>query len=366
MAASAGFGAFYAWHTGSHHGPVLGTLSVLMALGLEGAKPFAVEGIFAALRSWSPFRAVAMAALAAVAVAYSLTAELSLMASIRADAAAQRTLAGDAAAAARARYDDAKAELAALPAARPAGTIAAEIARLETTPGLASCEDRAATAYGPITRRVCAKIATLRAEGATAAQRERLRQALADAERDVAAARPAITADPAASALATYLAALGITVAIASLSDWLALMPVLALEIGSALAVVLVSASGQRHHGTRPAACEAGLGTASPSARTDARKEPSEAVSSASAGCPQGDTKAASTVPYGGSFTGLKAALLEHLEAHGGSVRSGQRRLAKALGTSTTELHRTIHSLAAAGVIALSAAPTGTELRLIS
>lgn len=95
--ASAGFGAFYAWTTGSHHGPVLGTLSVLMALGLEGAKPFAAEGVFAALRSWSPFRAAAMAALAVVAVAYSLTAELSLMASIRADTAAQRTLAGDAA-----------------------------------------------------------------------------------------------------------------------------------------------------------------------------------------------------------------------------------------------------------------------------
>lgn len=57
---------------------MLGALSVLMALGLEGAKPFAVEGVFAALRSWSLGRAVAMTALAVVAVAYSLTAELSL------------------------------------------------------------------------------------------------------------------------------------------------------------------------------------------------------------------------------------------------------------------------------------------------
>jgi hypothetical protein len=366
VVASGGFGAFYAWTTGSHHGPVLGALWVLMALGLEGAKPFAIEGVFTALRSWSLGRAVAMALLGTVSIGYSLTAELSLMASIRADTAAERTLAGDAAAAARARYDDTKAELATLPAARPAGTIAAEIARLKTTPGLVSCDDTTAKGYGPITRRVCAEIATLRGEAEIAAQRERLRHALATAERDMATTPPTTKADPAASALATYLAALGITVAVASLSDWLALMPVLALEIGSALAVVLVKASGERHHGTRPAACEAGLGTASPSARTDARKEPSEAVSSASAGCPQGDTKAASTVPYGGSFTGLKAALLEHLEAHGGSVRSGQRRLAKALGTSTTELHRTIHSLAAAGVIALSAAPTGTELRLIS
>jgi hypothetical protein len=363
VTASAGFGAFYAWHTGSHHGPVLGALSVLMALGLEGAKPFAVEGVFTSLRSWSPFRAVAMALLGTVAIGYSLTAELSLMASIRADTAAQRTLAGDTAAAARARYNDAKAELAAMPAARPAGTIAAEIERLKTTPGLVSCADTAAKGYGPITRRVCSEIATLRAEGEIASQRERLRQALAAAERDMATTPPTTKADPAASALATYLAALGITVAVASLSDWLALMPVLALEIGSALAVVLVSASGQRHHGTR-------RGTARQSIETDDRTEAPEvrpgAVPSAPAGSPQGGTEAASTVPSGGSFTGLKAALLEHLEAHGGSIRSGQRRLAKALGTSTTELHRTIHSLAAAGVIALSAAPTGTELRLMS
>jgi uncharacterized membrane protein len=351
--ASTGFGAFYAWRTGSHHGPVLGALSVLMALGLEGAKPFAVEGVFAALRSWSPFRAAAMTALAVVAVAYSLTAELSLMASIRADTAAQRTLAGDAAEAARARYAETKAELAALPAARPAGTIAAEIARLETTPGLASCEDRTAPAYGPITRRVCAEIATLRAEGETAAQRERLRQALAAAEKDMATTPPTESADPAASALATYLAAFGITVAVASLSDWLALMPVLALEIGSALAVVLASASGQRHHGTP-------RGTARPSVGTDGRTEAPRATSEAVPN--RGGPAMRSAAP----LTGLKAALLEHLEAHGGSIRSGQRRLAKALGTSTTELHRTIHALAAAGVIALSAAPTGTELRLMS
>jgi hypothetical protein len=348
-AASAGFGAFYAWHNGGHHGPVLGGLSVLMALGLEGAKPFAIEGVFTALRSWSLGRAVAMALLGTVAVGYSLTAELSLMASIRADAAAQRTLAGDAANAARARYAETKAELAALPAARPAGTIAAEIARLETTPGLASCEDRTAPAYGPITRRVCAEIATLRAEGETAAYRERLRQALAAAEKDMATTPPTTTADPAASALSTYLAALGITVAVTSLSDWLALMPVLALEIGSALAVVLVS--GTLHGTPHP-----GVGT---DARTDAPEVNPEAV-------PKGGPEAASTASCGGSFTGVKAALLEHLEAHGGSIRSGQRRLAKALGTSTTELHRTIHALAAAGVIALSAAPTGTELRLMS
>lgn len=155
-------------------------------------------------------------------------------------------------------------------------------------------------------------------------------------------------ADPAASALATYLTALGITATAASLSEWLA------LETGSALAVVLVN-------GTR-------YGTARQSVGTEARMETPEevpaTVPSVSAERPQTDAKAASAASCGGSFTGLKAAVLEHLEAHGGLIRSGQRRLAEALGASTSELHRTIHSLAAAGVIALSTAPTGTELRL--
>lgn len=368
VVASAGFGAFYAWRTGSHHGPMLGALSVLMALGLEGAKPFAVENIFAALRSWSPFRAVAMAALAVVAVAYSLTAELSLMASIRADHASERTLAGDAANAARNRYDDAKAELAALPAARPAGTIAAEIDALRTTPGLVSCDDTTAKGYGPITRRVCAEIATLRAEGETAAHRERLRQALDAAERDMAATPPTTTADPAASALATYLAALGITVAVASLSDWLALIPVLALEIGSALAVVLVNASGERRLGTR-------VGTPTPCHGTQTIPEGSRfrrgAVPSVSEGVsegaakdpPEGETVGATNGPRNAPLT---AAVVAHLMDAGGSLRTGQRALAKALGASTTELHRTLHALAGAGVIALNAAPTGTELRLVA
>lgn len=359
--ASAGFGAYYAWTTGSHHGPILGVLSVLFALGLEGAKPFAVEGVFAALRSWSLGRAVAMAALSIVAVAYSLTAELSLMASVRADTAAERTLAGDTADAARARYNDAKTELAALPPARPAGTIAAEIERLETTPGLASCEDRTGPAYGPITRRVCAEIAALRAEGEVAAQRERLRLALADAERDMAATPPTTKGDPAASALATYLAAVGVSVAVASLSEWLALMPVLALEIGSALAIVLVNGTrvgtGAPNHGTQGTSEAARY-------RRGAVPSVSEGVSEGSAKePPESNTVAPTDEPRNAP---LKAAVLAHLRDAGGSLRTGQRALAKALGTSTTELHRTIHALAGAGIIALNAAPTGTELRLVA
>ena len=50
---SAGFGAVYAWTTGSEHGVVLGGLFVLMAVALEIAKPLAVATALTSFRSWS-------------------------------------------------------------------------------------------------------------------------------------------------------------------------------------------------------------------------------------------------------------------------------------------------------------------------
>lgn len=335
VAASAGFGAFYAWTTGSHHGPILGGLSVLMAVGLEGAKPFAVEGVFAALRSWSPIRAAALVLLGAVAGTYSLTAELSLMAATRADTAAQRTQARDVVAAARARYATAQHELEALPMTRPVAAINAEIARLKTTRGLVPCDDMAAYGYGPTTRRVCAQMAALSAEGAMSARRDELQTTLRNAERDLASAPPATDADPAASVLVAFLAAAGVPSDTGTLSKLLALVPVLALEAGSALAVVLTVGTRAGHV---------------PVAKIVAAER---------------DNGNAAAPSLHSPATGIKAALLEHLKAHGGSIRGGQRGLAKALGVSTTELHRSIHALAACGIVRLKTAPAGTELHLL-
>lgn len=278
-------------------------------------------------------------------MAYSLTAELSLMAATRADTTAQRAHASAAMAAAKARYDAAQRELDALPLTRPVATLTAEIERLKTTPKLAPCEDTSARGYGPVTRRVCAEIAALTAEAATTARREQLQAALRDAEQDLASAPPATKADPGASALATYLAAVGVPSEAGTLSEWLVLVPVLALEVGSALAVVLANGT--------PVPTRDRSRSVAGTARRDADDETTTATPQAPAtkGSPDG--------------SGLKAALLEHLKAHGGTIRSGQRGLAKALGTSTSELHRTIHALAAAGLVALNTAPSGTELRLM-
>jgi hypothetical protein len=75
MLASAGFGCQFAYTQGVHHGPALAGFAVAMAVGLELAKPFAIEATFACFRRWALARGLAMALLGFVAVAYSLTAE---------------------------------------------------------------------------------------------------------------------------------------------------------------------------------------------------------------------------------------------------------------------------------------------------
>lgn len=51
ITASAGFGSYYAASQGTEHGLVLGCLFVIMALGLELAKPFAISAAIEALKS---------------------------------------------------------------------------------------------------------------------------------------------------------------------------------------------------------------------------------------------------------------------------------------------------------------------------
>ena len=247
VAASAGLGAVYAWSTGSQHGIVLAVLFVLMAIALEIAKPLAVAASFTSFRSWAVVRGGALALLATVAVAYSLTAELTLMAGSRGDVVAQReatikaaVTADTEARRARDRYEAAKAELVTLPAARPAAQLVAQIDGLLLTPGADNC----AAINGKVTREVCPQVAELKAEKARAERRAELEMIIATPLPVMALAttHDVREADPGAAALATYFAAMGFTLPAKLLTEWLALVPVLALEVGSAVAGVLVQA----------------------------------------------------------------------------------------------------------------------------
>jgi hypothetical protein len=102
-------------------------LTVLMACALECAKPLAVVSALSALRNFAVIRGGALALLALVAVAYSLTAELSLMATARTDHIAQRTADSKAAKIADGQRTRIDTELARLSGMRPSATIKAEI-----------------------------------------------------------------------------------------------------------------------------------------------------------------------------------------------------------------------------------------------
>jgi hypothetical protein len=237
--ASAGFGATYAWMTGSQYGLLLGVDAMLMAVALEGAKPLAVAAAFAAFRSWAVIRGVALALLAVAAIAYSLTSELALIAGNRGDLAATRGAIIAQNDARQARLRAAQSELASLASSRAAAEVEADVAKLfADNPRAGDCH----VMDGPVSRSVCPQVAALNGEIARTRRRAELQAVIAGLTDAMPTSAGVGAADPASSALSTYLAALGIAVPIDVLARWLTLVPVLALELGAALAAVLIDA----------------------------------------------------------------------------------------------------------------------------
>lgn len=374
VVASTGFGCVFAWGQGSQHGPLMAALSVVMATGLELAKPLAVTGAFAAARDWQPGRALGLALLAVLAVAYSLTAELTLMAGTRGDLAAERAERADAATNARSRRDRIEAELTALGTLRPATTIHAEIEGLLIDPRVGDCSK----IDGPKSRATCPVVANLRAELATTERRETLERTLAglSAPPGATAAAAVKAADPGATALVAYLTALGLTnVSPAGIAEFLVLVPVLALEIGSALAAVLArspvetpTAPAGSVHATRSCVdlepTEPGLDTlARPegaavdtqSAGRTGAEACGQGVSKGARGQVQGPTSAVQGRRHGQpTDVGKKAAesrIVDALRSRGGSLDASVRALAVSIGAKRSTVHNALVGLLAAGVV---------------
>jgi len=363
VTASAGLGAVYAWQTGSAHGAVLASLFVMFAVGLELAKPLAVVTALKSLQSWSLARGAALAVLALVAITYSLSAELALMAGTRGDVVANRQAALDASSTskadarrAREQYEAAKTELVALVPSRPVGELQAEIDALLLTPGADGC----AAINGKVTRKVCPQVAALKAEMARAEHRAELMAILAEPLPLIAAPAGSQVkeADPGASALATYLAALGIVLPATVLTDWLALVPVLALELGSALAGVLVQAvSGPSQ--SAPSQIRRSQ-RASQEVKETVQEE---AIAEAAQVGHLNETAPSEDV--GRESERVKQAILSKLKEKG-EVEGSQRGLAALIGTSRPTVRRAINGLMVAGLVAAEATRNGTVLRLVA
>jgi hypothetical protein len=261
---------------------------------------------------------IALAGLGVVAVAYSVTSELALMSASHGDLAAERLRASETGNIARDRYANAKAELARLAPSRT-------ILEVEALIG----------AFKPICRTVrgepiCNKPVPLIAELARAKRRRELEAELEDAGARVASGPTVTVADPGASALVTYLSVLGISASPDLVAQWLNLVPVLALELGSALAGVLVASVSHRR--------------VKPVESTPLLLSPPTAV--------ERDT--------------VSQGILRQLQANGGSMRDTHRSLAQKLGADRNTVSRALNSLAVSGVIAVATSKRhGSVLRLI-
>lgn len=370
IAASAGFGAVYAWSIGSRHGPLLGVLMVAMALGLELAKPLALELSIAALRSFALFRALALGCLCLVAVAYSLTAELSLVATLKADQRGSREVNAELSKSLQERATRTKTELASLPMTLPAAALEARANGLRSTPGFVDCAKRNDPSFGPISRRICGELSVLHGQIALAERRAALSAELLLVEsRMERAAGSASTSprDPAASVIATTLAALGLNVSVGALSDYLTLIPVLALELGSTLAVVLArwqpsgSSRGPDRFVPSSQTCRmtAGLPELGQYNAGHAPPPRSENVSAVQ-WCPQSPEQR-----NGGAVPLARDALLDHLRASGGRLNTQVRALAATLGVSPTRCHQVLRQLAGEGLIYREASRSGIYVALL-
>lgn len=176
----------------------------------------------------------------------------------------------------------------------------------------------------------------LQAELAKAERREKLESDLVGKYADHDGVHVS-SADPGSSALVTYLAALGLTVPAEIVGQWLTLVPVLALEIGSAMAVVLVGAI--------------------PLPQLPAAQATLAKVVLPRGPRPQKTTKAQEQAAQ---------RIVDRLKSEGGSTTSTERGLAESLGTSRPTVRRALNGLVLAGLVGLEATRQGTALRLIS
>jgi hypothetical protein len=343
IVASAGFGAHYAGSLGAEQGPLLAVLSIAMAMGLEVAKPLSIAAAFEAFRSSRIWEGVAVALLGILAVSYSLSAELSLWAGMRSDKIATRAAESNVANSARDRYQRAKLELDGLPSARPALELQSLIAGVLIDPRAGGC----AVIDGKFTRENCPKVGEWRAEQARSQRRLQLEQSIHEAETSMTGGAVAKSPDPGATALATYLAIFELKVEPSLLTELLILVGVLALELGSALSLVLVQAVSGGSNESRLRACRETLNNP-PDLKTVVQVV-------------QGQTTDDAT-----TREKVKAAILDQLAARGGSVRESERGLAALIGTSKPTVRRAINGLVVAGLVAAEASRNGTLLRLVS
>jgi hypothetical protein len=235
-----------------------------------------------------------------------------------------------------AAYKRASDELAALPAARPSAVVETELATILNDSRLKGC---AGWLESRRLRTICVeRVEPLRAEQSVARERQRLQTAMDDATAALAAAKPATPANSDATAVARYLAAVGIVVGVDRLADLISLLTVVAIEVVGAVAIAL---GRQQSMLEAPSAQQAATADSSPNVNSGSVAAPIRIESTATdkpADCPS---------PKGGPAVGNDAdrrrdRIVKALMA--GAVEGTQERIADSLGVPKTTMRRIVES----------------------
>jgi hypothetical protein len=212
-------------------------------------------------------------------------------------------------------------------------------------PGAGGCKE----INGPVTSRICPKVADLRTELARAQRRDALLIEMLDAEAAQNAIPAVSYADPGAAALAAYSEALGVPVPAEKLSLWLPLVAVLALQLGAATSVLLSQSVAQRdtiRSADTADSASQGVPSSAPAVESKSARRRGK----------DRDPPSAGTANQRGK-RGIERMLESY--AVNGSWTS-QREMAKALGMSKSSLNRELHRRRAAEQIVFKTSPAGT------
>lgn len=348
---SAGFGAVFAYKIGIEHSLLLAALTVLFAVALEILKPLAVMSSFNAVLQGYLVRGACLAILAVVAICYSLVSELALTATSRGDLIAKRGGEQHQALTGKQEYEAALEELKLIHPSRSVVEARADILKLQAANRNISCEPLG----GPVSRKVCPEIEALKGEIARTERRLHLQSVTAKYASDVRNTETGSlqrVADPGSAAIALYLAAVGIAVKIDVVSQWLNLVPVLALELGSALSMVLVNSFV-------PPKREMVLADDNHGSWERNRKEPRNVNS-------KGQLLLETEMRRQMRLRKEAATkILRELKNHNGSLNQSERDLADLIDADRNTTRRAMHDLGTAGMITHEPTKKGTKLVLL-
>lgn len=392
VVASAGFGGFYAFRVGSEVSYALGMLTVLFAIALECLKPLAFAAAFAAFNSWAILRGLCLALLGLIAAAYSLTAELSLISMSRGDLAAHRSSTARQSTIKGERIDAARKELATLVVTRSVSELEA-LVEGTSCPGSRQVQvanGRRDTVIVANTH--CTKLTKVKTELGRAKRKAELEVIIANAATSGKEGAGGGESDPGAVNLAIYLSALGLNISSETVGRWLALIPTLAIEIGSSLAAILVSSLAAQPKGNpaQPKDDTSQLTDKSTQLKDNAEQHKDGAGAEDLRGIARliqlsqlamapvtqrVDAAPANTTSMGDNVIRLhqrahtrqeaEAEILKQLQMHGSSLKWGaQRQMAFSLGIDRSTFNRAANVLQRRGVITVEQDGNRVVMRL--